>query len=104
MRAEEEGLSRDRVVVDPGIGFGKRGRGDLIILKEIRAIRCLGQPILIGCSRKRTIGDATGARDLIHGTVAASALKHSIELDFNHVSVAEVETLAAGNGTGRVQR
>ena len=36
--------------------------------------------------------------------VAASALKHSIELDFNHVSVSEVETLAAGNGTGRVQR
>ncbi len=36
--------------------------------------------------------------------VAASALKHSIEHDFNHVSVAEVEALAAGNGTGRVQR
>ena len=36
--------------------------------------------------------------------VAASALKHSIEHDFNHVSAAEVETLAGGNGTGRVQR
>ena len=36
--------------------------------------------------------------------VAASALKHSIEHDFNLVSVAEVEALAAGNGTGRVQR
>ena len=36
--------------------------------------------------------------------VAASALKHSIEHDFNHVTVAEVETLANGNGTGRVQR
>ena len=36
--------------------------------------------------------------------VAASALKHSIEHDFNHVTVAEVETLAGGNGTGRVQR
>ena len=36
--------------------------------------------------------------------VAASCLKHSIEHDFNQVSVAEVETLAAGNGTGRVQR
>ena len=40
----------------------------------------------------------------IEFAVAASALKHSIEHDFNHVSVAEVETLAAGNGTGRVQR
>ena len=36
--------------------------------------------------------------------VAASCLKHSIEHDFNHVTVAEVETLAGGNGTGRVQR
>ena len=36
--------------------------------------------------------------------VAASCLKHSIEHDFNQVSVSEVETLAAGNGTGRVQR
>ena len=36
--------------------------------------------------------------------VAASALKHSIEHDFNQVSVGEVETLAGGNGTGRVQR
>ena len=36
--------------------------------------------------------------------VAASALKHSIEHDFNHVTVAEIEALANGNGTGRVQR
>ena len=42
--------------------------------------------------------------DAIEFAVAASALKHSIEHDFNHVSVKEVETLAAGNGTGRVQR
>ena len=36
--------------------------------------------------------------------VAASCLKHSIEHDFNHVSAAEVEALAAGNASGRVQR
>ena len=45
-----------------------------------------------------------GPQDAIEFAVAASALKHSIEHDFNHASVAEVETLAAGNGTGRVQR
>ena len=49
---------------------------------------------------------STGKKDApaIEFAVAASALKHSIEHDFNHVSVAEVETLAGGNGTGRVQR
>ena len=49
---------------------------------------------------------ATGRKPqaAIDFAVAASALKHSVEHDFNHVSVAEVETLAGGNGTGRVQR
>ena len=49
---------------------------------------------------------ATGRKPqaAIDFAVAASALKHSIERDFNHVTIAEVETLAAGNGTGRVQR
>ena len=45
-----------------------------------------------------------GPQASIDFAVAASALKHSIEYDFNLVSVAEVEALAAGNGTGRVQR
>ena len=43
-------------------------------------------------------------RDAIEFAVAASALKHSIEGDFNRVSVKEVEKLAAGDGSGRVQR
>ena len=45
-----------------------------------------------------------GPQEAIDFAVSASALKHSIEHDFNHVTVAEVEALAAGNGTGRVQR
>jgi 2-dehydro-3-deoxygluconokinase len=45
-----------------------------------------------------------GSQAAIDFAVAASCLKHSIELDFNLVGVGEVEALAAGNGTGRVQR
>ena len=44
------------------------------------------------------------AQQTIDFAVAASCLKHSIEHDFNHVSVAEVAALAAGNASGRVQR
>ena len=44
------------------------------------------------------------AINAINFAVAASCLKHSIEHDFNHVSVAEVKALAAGNASGRVQR
>ena len=49
---------------------------------------------------------ATGKKPqaAIDFAVAASCLKHSIEHDFNHVTIAEVESLAAGNATGRVQR
>ena len=43
-------------------------------------------------------------QDIINFAVAASALKHTVEQDFNLVSVAEVESLAAGNASGRVQR
>jgi 2-dehydro-3-deoxygluconokinase len=44
------------------------------------------------------------AQDALEFAVAASALKHSIEGDFNHVSVDEVRKLAEGDGSGRVQR
>ena len=43
-------------------------------------------------------------RQAVEFAVAASALKHSIEGDYNFVSVAEVEKLAGGDGSGRVQR
>ena len=45
-----------------------------------------------------------GRADAVEFAVAASALKHTIEYDFNHVSVDEVKALAAGNASGRVQR
>ena len=50
------------------------------------------------------LASGKGTQAAIDFAVAASCLKHSIEHDFNLVTVAEVETLAAGNGTGRVQR
>lgn len=50
------------------------------------------------------LASGKSAQAAIDFAVAASALKHSVEGDFNHMTVGEVETLAAGNGTGRVQR
>ena len=48
--------------------------------------------------------DGKDAQGIIEFAVAASCLKHSIEGDYNMVSVAEVESLAGGNASGRVQR
>jgi len=49
---EENGISRDRVVIDPGIGFGKTPAQNLEILRNIGRLRSLGRPVLIGHSRK----------------------------------------------------
>lgn len=76
-RAELAGLSRDRIILDPGLGFGKRGEDNLLILKELESFRTLGRPILIGHSRKGFTGTVTHAPDAagrLQGTTAVSAL------------------------------
>jgi dihydropteroate synthase len=50
------GLGADKLIVDPGIGFGKTTAHNLTLLKHISEFACLGRPVLIGASRKSTIG------------------------------------------------
>lgn len=54
------GIGRDRIVVDPGFGFGKTPRHNLQLLRELSSFRDLGVPLLAGLSRKSTIGHITG--------------------------------------------
>ena len=74
--AERAGLQKERIIIDPGIGFGKREKDNLLILKEIENLSVFGRPILLGYSRKKFIGTATNAPhdDRLAGTVAISAL------------------------------
>jgi dihydropteroate synthase len=55
-QAVSRGVPRDRIIVDPGIGFGKTFDHNLEILKELGRFRCLDAPILVGSSRKAFIG------------------------------------------------
>ncbi|MDA1035405.1 MAG: dihydropteroate synthase [Chloroflexi bacterium] len=61
------------VIVDPGLGFAKNGQHNLTILNNLNAFTDLGYPLLVGPSRKRFIGELTGAPadDRIPGTIAA---------------------------------
>ncbi len=59
---EECGIPRERVVVDPGIGFGKTADHNLTILRQIVQFRALGRPVLIGHSRKRFLGKILGRK------------------------------------------
>ncbi|MFA6284656.1 MAG: dihydropteroate synthase [Desulfurivibrionaceae bacterium] len=54
--AIQQGLKRERIIVDPGLGFGKTVEHNLTILKHLRAFKNLGCPLLIGHSRKGFIG------------------------------------------------
>lgn len=57
------GIKRTQIIVDPGIGFGKTLRHNLALLRRMSIFHSLGCPILLGASRKRFIGEISGAQD-----------------------------------------
>jgi dihydropteroate synthase len=69
----EAGIRRDRIVLDPGLGFGKTGEDNLKILNQLHFLFDLGFPVMVGPSRKSFIGRITGAPpdQRIFGTVAS---------------------------------
>ena len=58
--ARQAGVPEDRIVVDPGIGFGKTARQNLDLIRDLDRLAELGFPILLGASRKSTLGKITG--------------------------------------------
>ena len=60
-RAVDAGVEGNRLVLDPGIGFSKRGEQSLAMLSQMRRFAVLGYPVLVGVSRKRFIGEITKA-------------------------------------------
>jgi len=74
-RAERAGVAREAIVVDPGIGFAKRGPHSLAVLGGLPRLVALGYPVLVGVSRKRFIGELTNVTEpaeRVYGTVGAN--------------------------------
>ena len=71
--AEGAGIERERILVDPGIGFGKRLCDNLALHRHLDRLRVLGRPIVFGPSRKSFLGSLTGAppKGRAFGTAAA---------------------------------
>jgi dihydropteroate synthase len=69
------GLSDDKIIIDPGIGFGKSVEGNLRILERLDVLREVGKPILIGASRKSFIGAVLDrpVEDRLEGSLAVAA-------------------------------
>jgi len=78
--ATAAGIARERIIVDPGLGFGKTAAQSLLLLRRLGELRCLpalrGLPLLVGPSRKGFIGQVLGlpVQERLEGTLAATAL------------------------------
>ena len=75
--AVEDGVPPERILVDPGIGFGKSGAQSLELLEHVGEFRSLGYPVVVGPSRKSFLGPATGnapAHDRLGASVAAAVI------------------------------
>lgn len=93
--AEVAGLTRDQIVVDPGFGFGKTLEHNLELLRRLREFRSLGCAVMIGTSRKSSIGKLLGdapADQRVMGTAATVALAIAAGADI--VRVHDVKEMA----------
>jgi dihydropteroate synthase len=73
------GVEPENVILDPGIGFGKKLEHNLALLRHLDGLVALGFPVLVGASRKSSLGTITGvkeARDRVPGTVAANVIAY----------------------------
>jgi len=99
-RAAGLGLPFELLIVDPGIGFGKTAEQNLAVLRDLDALRGLGRPILLGTSRKSTIGKVLGgvpADQRLEGTLATTALGVA-----NGADIVRVHDVAANVRAARV--
>ena len=79
--ARAAGVAKQRIVIDPGLGFAKRSEHSLRMLAELPRLAALGFPVLIGASRKRFVGSLSGTtspEDRVHGTTGANVIALSL--------------------------
>ncbi|MGD0121146.1 MAG: dihydropteroate synthase [Candidatus Limnocylindrales bacterium] len=97
-RAVAAGVPRENLIVDPGFGFGKTPEHNLAVMRELAGLRRLGQPILLGTSRKSTIGRVLGGlpvEDRLEGTLATTALGIAAGVDIVRVHDVRANVRAA---------
>jgi dihydropteroate synthase len=96
-RAAGLGVAWDDLIVDPGFGFGKTPDHNLELLRDLDSLRMLGRPILLGTSRKSTLGRVLDlpARDRLEATLATTALAIASGVDIVRVHDVEANVRAA---------
>ena len=95
--AIESGIDKDKIVLDPGIGFGKTYEQNLEVLKRLGELKSLGYPILLGTSRKSVIGNTLNLppQERVEGTIATTVLGIKDGVDIVRVHDVEKNLRAA---------
>lgn len=104
--ADDAGIARERIVLDPGIGFGKTPDHNLELLRRLDRIVALGRPVLVGVSRKSTLARVAGepgpvGSDAASVGAAVAAFDRGATLFRVHDVPAHVEALAAASAVER---
>ncbi len=99
--AEQAGVARDRIVVDPGFGFGKTVEHNLALLRSLAEFSSLGVALLVGLSRKAMLGKLTGRepQERVHASIAAAllAVQNGAQIVRVHDVAATRDALAVWN-------
>jgi dihydropteroate synthase len=98
-QALEAGIEAGRIILDPGIGFGKRLQDNLLIVKHLSSFRSLGFPVLIGLSRKSFLGQVTG--EPVEGRLAATVAVNALAM-MNGADIVRVHDVRQAVETARV--
>ena len=98
-RAVAVGVPRENVIVDPGFGFGKTVEHNLAVLRHLGALKAIGRPILLGTSRKSTLGRVLDLPPLerVEATMATTALGVASGVD-----IVRVHDIRANVRTARI--
>jgi dihydropteroate synthase len=101
---EARGVASERIVVDPGIGFGKRPEHNIALLRRQRELLALGRPLLVGWSRKSTLGVITGRgvaeRQAASVAAALAAVQHGARIVRVHDVAPTVDALKVWSVAG----
>ena len=101
-KAISNGVNKNNIILDPGLGFAKNTSQNILILKNLKKIKDLGYPLLIGASRKRFIGEVlkiSNPKERDIGSLAISCLcsqlnieivrVHNVELNYQIIKMAD---------------
>jgi dihydropteroate synthase len=109
-KAAEAGLGPERIIIDPGLGFGKTAAQNLFLIRDLHDFRSLGRPILIGASRKKFIGRTLNleVEERLEGSLAISVLAasqganivrvHDVKSTKRAIAMADAVRMSESNG------